>query len=96
MASVDKLHKIYTTEAQPIVWARSTGVEILNELDTIKAALMLSAGAQLGPKMDASAAWTFTGNAVQTMASVSKTVGMVGSVVGNMLGTAIKNVANRR
>jgi ubiquinone biosynthesis monooxygenase Coq6 len=46
MSAVDKLHKIYSTTAAPVVWARSTGLEILNELDTLKSAVMLSAGAK--------------------------------------------------
>lgn len=45
MSAVHKLHRVYTTEREPMVWARSVGVEVLNELDSVKAALMLSAGA---------------------------------------------------
>ena len=33
MSAVDKLHKLYSSTAAPIVWARSTGVEVLNELE---------------------------------------------------------------
>ena len=42
----DKLHKLYSFEAPPIVWARTVGLEVLNELDTIKAALVLAAGSE--------------------------------------------------
>jgi ubiquinone biosynthesis monooxygenase Coq6 len=58
MAAIDKLHKVYTTDAEPVVWARSVGVEVLNELDSIKAAIMISAGAdvkQLGASWNVSA-----------------------------------------
>ena len=34
MSTVDKLHKLYVSIVPPAVWARSTGVEVLNELDT--------------------------------------------------------------
>ncbi|KAF8547484.1 ubiquinone biosynthesis hydrox [Imleria badia] len=44
MASVDKLHRLYASTLEPIVWARSVGLEVLNELDTVKAALMMEAG----------------------------------------------------
>ena len=44
LSAVDKLHKLYSTTAEPVVWARSVGLEVLNELDTLKAALMVSAG----------------------------------------------------
>ena len=46
MGAIDKLHKVYTTTFEPVVWARSVGIEVLNELDTVKAALMMAAGAQ--------------------------------------------------
>ncbi|KAI0322767.1 hypothetical protein OF83DRAFT_1160967 [Amylostereum chailletii] len=46
MSVCDKLHKIYAAEAGPIVWARSVGVEVLNELDTLKAGIMMSAGSK--------------------------------------------------
>lgn len=43
MSAVDKLHKLYQREEWPVVWARSTGVEVLNELPWVKR-LMMSAG----------------------------------------------------
>jgi ubiquinone biosynthesis monooxygenase Coq6 len=44
MSVVDKLHKLYSTSFEPVVWARSVGLEVINELDPIKAAIVLSAG----------------------------------------------------
>ncbi|CAE6440572.1 unnamed protein product [Rhizoctonia solani] len=48
LLATDSLHKLYGTSAPPIVWARSTGLEIINELSTIKGALMGVAGASPG------------------------------------------------
>jgi ubiquinone biosynthesis monooxygenase Coq6 len=48
MAGIDKLHKIYSSTFEPLVWARSVGLEILNELDTVKAAIMMVAGGEPG------------------------------------------------
>ncbi|KAI0260110.1 hypothetical protein BC834DRAFT_902413 [Gloeopeniophorella convolvens] len=45
MGAVDKLHKLYARTEAPVVWARSTGLEVINELDTLKAGLMGAAGA---------------------------------------------------
>ena len=45
MAAIDKLHKIYSSTSEPLVWARSVGIEVLNEIDSIKAAMMYVAGA---------------------------------------------------
>ncbi|KAF5388673.1 hypothetical protein D9757_004742 [Collybiopsis confluens] len=44
MSACDKLHKLYRVSSGPIVQLRSVGLEILNELDSIKAALMMTAG----------------------------------------------------
>ena len=44
LSAVDKLHKLYGTTLPPVVWARSVGLEVVNELDTLKAAIMMSAG----------------------------------------------------
>jgi len=43
-SAVDKLHKLYASTAPPIVWARSTGVEVLNELDVFKSGIIGAAG----------------------------------------------------
>jgi len=45
LSAVDTLHKLYSATAPPIVWARSVGLEVVNELDTLKSAFMMSAGA---------------------------------------------------
>ncbi|KAG8819667.1 putative ubiquinone biosynthesis monooxygenase [Serendipita sp. 399] len=44
MSSVDKLWKLYTNNVGPIVWARSVGVEVLNEWSGLKEAVMRFAG----------------------------------------------------
>jgi ubiquinone biosynthesis monooxygenase Coq6 len=75
MSSVDKLHKIYGTDNEAVVWARSVGVEALNELDSIKAAMMMFVGAD-GSKSSSvgSMGWNFAGNAVETLGTVMKVV----------------------
>ncbi|KIK81594.1 hypothetical protein PAXRUDRAFT_15160 [Paxillus rubicundulus Ve08.2h10] len=44
MSAVDKLHKVYSSTLEPVVWARSVGLEVLNELDSVRAALVVGAG----------------------------------------------------
>jgi hypothetical protein len=34
MSVVDKFHKLYASTVPPVLWVQSTGVEVLNELDT--------------------------------------------------------------
>ena len=80
MSSIDKLHKIYRTDNEAVVWARSVGVEALNELDSIKAALMMFVGSDgSGPSSAGSVGWSLAGNAVGTLATIMNT--MRGAVV---------------
>lgn len=97
MSATDKLHKLYATDIQPIVWARSVGVEVLNELDSVKAAIMMTAGAQEKNKTGAmaSAGWNFAGDVVETVATTVKTAGFLKDVVGNALGSVLKDFPNK-
>ncbi|KJA28103.1 hypothetical protein HYPSUDRAFT_156490 [Hypholoma sublateritium FD-334 SS-4] len=96
MSAFDKLHKIYSTDSQPIVWARSVGVEVLNELDSVKAAIMMTAGAKTTRSSSSgSTAWNIAGSAVETMASTVHTAGAIGGAIGNALGSALKNFSRR-
>ena len=45
LSAIDKLHKLYALTSGPAVWARSVGLEIVNELPALKSALMGQAGA---------------------------------------------------
>lgn len=83
MSSIDKLHKIYRTDNEAVVWARSVGVETLNELDSIKAALMMFVGSDNSrPSSVGSMGWNIAGNAVGTLATIMNTMkGAVQSVV---------------
>ena len=50
LSATDKLHKLYAVESGPMVWARSTGLEMINEMPSIKMALMGQAGADDGQR----------------------------------------------
>lgn len=96
MSATDKLHKLYSTDIQPIVWARSVGVEVLNELDSVKAAIMMTAGAQERHKTGAaSAGWNFAGDVAETVATTVKTVDFLKDVVENALGSVLKGNSNK-
>lgn len=49
MSGVDKLAKLYGTRLGPIVWLRSTGIEIINEIPSVKDLFMGIAGAGVRP-----------------------------------------------
>ncbi|KAH8832778.1 hypothetical protein DL96DRAFT_1583324 [Flagelloscypha sp. PMI_526] len=71
MSAVDKLHKLYSTRSEPVVWARSVGLEIVNELDSVKAAIMMTAGGDANKTSSRSggggAVWDFAGSSVQAV-----------------------------
>jgi ubiquinone biosynthesis monooxygenase Coq6 len=79
LSAVDKLHKLYSTTSPPIVWARSVGLEVVNELDTLKAAFMMSAGAisdvNLSPGKVASGGYEMAMKTFDTAQTVLRTVG---------------------
>jgi len=94
MSAVDKLHKIYRTDDERAVWARSIGVEVLNELDSIKVAMMMFAGAETSTSGDRSGkAWNCAGNGIEAMAGMMKTAGMLRDSVSGALGAVASNLA---
>lgn len=97
MSACDKLHKLYAIEDERIVWARSVGVEILNELDTIKAAIMMTAGANqsVGNSTTSSTGWTLAGNAVESLSSAVHTAGAIGGFFGNYVNSMIRKLARK-
>lgn len=48
LSATDKLHKLFSREEGPIVWARSTGMEVINEWSGLKNLFMAQAGAKEG------------------------------------------------
>lgn len=94
MSAIDKLHKLYSSDMEPIVWARSVGIEVLNELDSVKAAIMTIAGAQTTPARNFG--WDFAGNAVQTLASTVKTAEVLKGAVWDVLRSSIQNLAAKK
>ncbi|KAG8691609.1 putative ubiquinone biosynthesis monooxygenase [Ceratobasidium sp. 423] len=76
LLATDSLHKLYGTTASPIVWARSTGLEIINELSTIKGALMGVAGAS--PGNVSTSWWNAAAAGVESLASTGDVLRAVG------------------
>lgn len=93
MSAVDKLHKVYSSAAQPVVWARSVGLEVVNELDSVKAALMMSAGAS--SRLKNASGWELFSKSVETLAVVAHTSKLVGGMVGVGIQELAKNASQR-
>jgi ubiquinone biosynthesis monooxygenase Coq6 len=84
MSGVDHLHKLYGNESRLLVWARSAGLEIVNESSTLRSFFMKRAGATDGPERTGS-----------PLASVTASAVKVGSLATQMLGRAAGLIANR-
>ena len=91
MAAVDKLHKIYTTDFEPGVWARSTVLEVINELDSLKAAIMMTAGAGA----QKSSGWGMVTEGAKTLESVVKAAQTIGGGIGGIVNASLDAVVKR-
>lgn len=100
MSVCDKLHKLYSTTTDPIVWARSVGLEVLNELDSIKAAMMMSAGASASSPSGPEGSRQGVGLAgalasgVETAAGVRRFAGDAGLVLRATAASGLKALAD--
>ena len=86
MSAVDKLHKLYASTVPPVVWARSTGVEVLNELDTLKAGIISAAGGRSSAGIVTSSPWGVVAGGVEALVSGTHVIGTgLKSVAGGIL-----------
>jgi ubiquinone biosynthesis monooxygenase Coq6 len=46
LSATDHLNSIFSTTSRPLVWARSNGLEVINELDWVKERIMRQAGSR--------------------------------------------------
>jgi ubiquinone biosynthesis monooxygenase Coq6 len=94
MSAVDKLHKLYSSTLEPVVWARSVGLDVLNEFDSVKAAIMMDAGASGGRRHAAGGDmwWDMTAKGVEGLARGATAVKIVGQGIVGMVGATLRNV----
>ena len=95
MAAVDKLHKLFSTSFEPLVWARSVGLEVINELDAVKAALMISAGGSVrNGKGDVNWANLAAGG-ISAAASTVEAVRAMGNGIVTTMSARLREIAKR-
>jgi ubiquinone biosynthesis monooxygenase Coq6 len=86
MSAVDKLHKLYASTVPPVVWARSTGVEVLNELDTVKAGIISAAGGRSSASIVPGSPWGMVAGGVEALVSGTQVIGTgLNTVAGGIL-----------
>lgn len=98
LSAVDKLHKLYSTTFPPVVWARSVGLEVINELDTIKAALMITAGGGGGgdgPRTGGDGwGWDVAARGLENLNGAADTAEVVGNGLANVAGAGLQQIGN--
>ena len=92
MAVIDKLHKIYSSTSEPLVWARSVGIEVLNEIDTVKTAMISAAGANSAT--GEGQGWTQVAVGIENLTRGLNTAKLVSDGVVGGLGTRLQRVLN--
>ncbi|TCD65843.1 putative ubiquinone biosynthesis monooxygenase [Steccherinum ochraceum] len=95
LSAVDKLHKLYSTTAEPVVWARSVGLEVLNELDTIKTALMVSAGSQRLGGNPGAVGLGFAAQGMEGLARSFSNVKIAGDIISGMVQAGLQQVLRK-
>ena len=95
LSATDKLHKLYSSTLPPVVWARSVGVEVLNELDTVKAAVMMNAGAhvsQTGSERPDASMWNMAASSFEFASGVNSAAKTIGGAHGSLVSSKLNEV----
>ncbi|KAJ7066691.1 ubiquinone biosynthesis hydrox [Mycena amicta] len=90
MSVMDKLHKLYSTSFAPVVWARSVGLEVVNELDSVKTAIMMEGSGKTHSEMNV--VWEAAARGVETFASAASATRTIADAVPGALGSAFLGV----
>ncbi|KAL5537174.1 COQ6 [Sanghuangporus sanghuang] len=98
LSVVDKLHKLYGSTLPPVVWARSVGLEVVNELDVLKAAIMISAGSNLGSLKErvgrqGVSPWSVAATGVEIAGGLVDAVNLVGRTFQGTVSAGLRSVA---
>ncbi|KAI6126031.1 hypothetical protein EDD16DRAFT_1825753 [Pisolithus croceorrhizus] len=91
MSAVDKLHKLYSSTWDPVVWARSIGLEVINELDSVKAALMMDAGAGNPERSQ----WDLLADGIKGVSNGLSTAKMFGQAIGVVFNSGINEITRK-
>ncbi|KAM0751582.1 ubiquinone biosynthesis hydrox [Meredithblackwellia eburnea MCA 4105] len=70
LSGCDHLSSLYGTTSSPIVWARSNGLEIINELDSVKNFIMGGVGGSATSRSTSFNPWGSIGTAIEGVGNV--------------------------
>lgn len=96
LSTCDHLSTLYSTTLAPVVWARSTGLETLNEIDSLKNLIMGGAGSGVGVKTGrGEGAWGVVADGVEKVRNGVELAKAVGGLVGAQLKNRLEYLVKR-
>ncbi|KAF7309734.1 Ubiquinone biosynthesis monooxygenase COQ6, mitochondrial [Mycena indigotica] len=90
MSAMDKLHKLYSTSFSPVVWARSVGLEVVNELDSVKAAIMMEGSGK--KDLGGNIFWEAGARGVEAFAATSSAARIVVDSIPSVVGSTVSGI----
>ena len=83
LSTTDHLSTLYSSQSPLVIWARTTGLEIINELDSVKSAIMGGAGgSKAGPN---ASVWGGIASGIEGVGSGVSMLKAVGEMVGGQV-----------
>ena len=96
LSVTDKLHKLYGSTLAPVVWARSVGLEVLNELSYVKGAMMFSAGVRRPKETRGdAAAWNFAASTAETISGSGDLLRLLAGSLGGLASSAVTKMLRK-
>ena len=75
LSATDKLHKLFARQEGPLVWARSTGMDVINQFPSLKALFMGQAGAAGSNKSSSFSPVSLLAKGAQTIDTAAQVIG---------------------
>lgn len=96
LSTTDKLHHVFGTRIPIVNWARSTGMDLINELTPVKRALMERVGGNAGAAGEKQKTWYETGaDSLDGWKTVKSLAGIARAGAGQLLGNAARRFVER-
>lgn len=98
LSTCDHLSTLYSSKLAPIVWARSTGLETLNEIDSLKNLLMGGAGSRISAEKGgrrSAGGWGVVADGMEKVRSGVEVAKAVGGLVGAQLKNRLEYLVRR-
>ena len=98
LSTCDHLSSLYSSKFAPIVWARSTGLETVNELDGLKNLLMGGAGSRVSAETNnrrSAGKWGVVADGIEKVRSGVEVAKAVGGLVAAQLRNRLEYMVKR-